>query len=125
MLVLRLDGWPASTLEESPLAQATLRDSNVSLFWTIKGTLLKSTFTLQDRMIDSPYTAATFSEETTDEGNTVALFSYGQDEKNMKEAAQVIIENACALTWAPNTQIRLAMAPPADANHDRRPRLRA
>ena len=77
MLELRLDGWPAGTSESSSLAQATLPGNNVSLSRTIKGTLLKSTFTLQDRTIDSPYTAATFREEITDEGNTVALFLYG------------------------------------------------
>ena len=59
----------------------------MSLFWTIKWTHLKSTFTLQDMTIDSPYTASTLSEETTDGGNTIALFLYGLDFKDTKEAA--------------------------------------
>ena len=77
MLVLMLDMWPADTSENSPLAQATLPCSDVSLSRTIKGNLLKITFTLQDRTINSPYTAATFSEETIDEGNRVMLSLYG------------------------------------------------
>ena len=36
MQVLRLDGWPVGTLEDSPLAQTTLSGNYVSLFRTIK-----------------------------------------------------------------------------------------
>ena len=119
MLVLGLDGWPAGTLEESPLVQTTIPSNNVSIFWTIKGDLVKSIFTLEDMTIDSPYTATTFSEETTDEGNTVVLFLYGKYAKDMKEAVQVIIEKACVLTGAPNAQIRPATATPTYTNNDR------
>ena len=85
MRVLRLDGWPVGTSEDPPLAQATLPGNNVSLFWTIKATLPRSTFTLKEGTIDSPYTAANFSEETTNGGNIVALFLYGLDVEDMKE----------------------------------------
>ena len=37
----------------------------------------------------------------------------------MKEAAHVIIENARALTGAPNAQIRPSTMTPADSNNDR------
>ena len=85
----------------------------------MKGTFPKSTFTWKDRTINYPYTAAVFREETIDKGNTVALILYGQDATDMKEAAQVIIDNASALAGAPNAQIRPATVTPDDTNNDR------
>ena len=71
MRVLRLDGWPLGTLEEPPLAKATLPGNNAALFWTTKATLLRSTYTLDKGTIDSPFTAANFCKETTDGGNAI------------------------------------------------------
>ena len=66
---------------------------------------MKNTYTLVDRTIDSPFTMVEFRKESTDEGNTVFLYLYGEIETEMKEAALVIMNKACTLTGAPNARI--------------------
>ena len=70
-------------------------------------TILRSIYTLGNGIVDSPYTAANFSER----GNTVVLSLYGVDDKMMAEAAQIIIDHACEMTGSPNLRIKPATTP--------------
>ena len=67
---------------------------------------MKSTYTLEDKTIYSPYTTVEFRKESTDEGNTVVLYLCGEVETDLKETALVIMNNVCTLTGAPNARIR-------------------
>ena len=61
-----LDEWSVKTLEESPLAKATLPGNNAAHLRTIKATFLTSTYTLEEGIVDFQFTAANFSEVPTD-----------------------------------------------------------
>ena len=119
MWVIGLKGWHAEALEESRLAKTTLPGNNAAHLGTIKATIPKSTYTLDDNIIDSPFTAAKFSEEITDGWNKmIALLLYGQDTKQTKEAAKIIIKHACDITGALNLCIKPFTATGKDVSDD-------
>ena len=90
-----------------PIAQylGTLPVNNASLSRTMAETFMKSTYTLADMIIDSPFTMVEFREESTYEGNTVVLYLYGESEIETKEAALVITNKACMLIGPPHARI--------------------
>ena len=115
---IRLDGWPVETLEESPLAKATPPGINAAHLRTIKGTFLRSTYTPEEGIIESLYTAANFSEIPIDGGTTIVLLLYGLDAEQMKESGKIIIKHAGDITGAANLRIRPSTATLVKSNDD-------
>ena len=113
-----LDEWSVKTLEESPLATATLPGNNAAHLRTIKATLPKSTYTLEEGIINSSFTATNFSEVPIDRGTTIVLLLYGLDAKQMKESAQIIIKHASDITGGPNLRIGPSSSTLAESNNN-------
>ena len=74
---------------------------------TVKAKILRSIYTLANGIVDSPYTAANFSER----GSYSVLSPYGVDGDTMTEAVQIIIDHACDMTGSPNLRIKPATTP--------------
>ena len=118
MRAIGLDGWQIETLEESPRAKVTLPGNNTNHLRTVKATLLRSTYTLEEDIIDSPFTAANFSKVPTDGGTTIVLFLYGLDAKQMNDSAHIIMNHAGHITGAPHLRIRPSTATLAESKDD-------